>query len=40
MEDDKMANKIAKELLDWWQENRGKIKIYWQRAWNVNYELP
>ena len=32
MEDDKIANKIAKELLDWWQENRGKIKIYWQRA--------
>jgi hypothetical protein len=40
MEDDKIANKIAKELLDWWQENKGKIKIYWQRAWNVNYELP
>jgi len=40
MEDDKIANKIAKELLDWWQENRGRIKIYWQRAWNVNYELP
>jgi len=33
IEDGTIADKIAKELSDWWKENKGRVKIYWQRAW-------
>ena len=33
IEDKTVADKIAKELSDWWKENKGRVKIYWQRAW-------
>jgi len=33
IEDDKEVDRIVKELSDWWQENKERVKIYWQRAW-------
>ena len=33
--DEKVADNIARELSRWWQENRGRVKIYWQRAWEI-----
>lgn len=33
VKDLKGAEKVMEELSDWWARNRGKLTIYWQRAW-------
>lgn len=33
VKDLKEAEKVAEELFDWWERNRGKVTIYWRRAW-------
>ncbi|MDW8027267.1 MAG: hypothetical protein RMK94_02615 [Armatimonadota bacterium] len=33
VEDKKQAEKVADELSNWWQSKKGKVTIYWRRAW-------
>jgi hypothetical protein len=36
MRGDEVAEGVAKEIFEWWQNNRGRVKIYWQRAWGFS----
>ncbi|MDW8026671.1 MAG: hypothetical protein RMK18_12530, partial [Armatimonadota bacterium] len=29
------AKRVADELSNWWHSKRGKVTIYWQRAWEI-----
>lgn len=33
VEDKKQAEKVADDLSNWWQSKKGKVTIYWRRAW-------
>jgi hypothetical protein len=37
MREDEVAEGVAKEIFEWWQNNRGRVKIYWQRAWGSSH---
>jgi hypothetical protein len=36
MREDEVAEGVAKEIFEWWRNNRGRVKIYWQRAWGFS----